>query len=244
MKKVSKYLMLALIAFIAIACNKQDPIDLRLTPNDYLSDKHYDKLTVELLYVEGHAPNAQAVDNLEAFLNERLNKPKGIYFIERSIPATGNHSFSISDIEDVEKAERTQYRNKRNLAAFIFYTDAEYAGNEGDSKTLGVQYGPSSMALFEPTIDEYSGGLGQVSEEKLQSAVLIHEFCHVLGLVNNGTKMQQDHEDYNNPYHCDNEDCLMYYASNTGDMLGILIQGERPELDQQCIDDLRANGGK
>ena len=82
----------------------------------------------------------------------------------------------------------------------------------------------------------------EVSELELESAVLMHEFGHVLGLVNNGTPMTQNHEGESG--HCDNEDCLMFYAAETGDMLAILGGGSIPTLDEQCLDDLQANGGK
>jgi hypothetical protein len=36
----------------------------------------------------------------------------------------------------------------------------------------------------------------------------------------------------------------MYYASETTDVLGVLLTGNVPSLDAACAVDLRANGGK
>jgi hypothetical protein len=36
----------------------------------------------------------------------------------------------------------------------------------------------------------------------------------------------------------------MYYAAETTDILGFLISGPVPDLDANCLADLKANGGK
>ena len=38
--------------------------------------------------------------------------------------------------------------------------------------------------------------------------------------------------------------CLMYYATETSDIFGLLVTGNIPTLDAQCLADLHANGGK
>lgn len=243
LKQITLSTILLLMTMLT-ACKKEDPADLVVNPRDYLTSEHYDKLNIEIIYFEGHSPNQTALDNLETFLENRLNKPDGVHFTKKEINGSNNNSYTVSDLEKLEEKERNLYPKDRELAASIIYTDAGYSTDTENSKTLGVAYGRSSMAIFEPTIDDFSGGIGQVSEANLQTAVLIHEFCHVLGLVNNGTPMAQDHEDANNPGHCDNDECLMYYASNSSSMTGFIFQESVPSIDDQCLDDLKANGGK
>jgi hypothetical protein len=55
--------------------------------------------------------------------------------------------------------------------------------------------------------------------------------------------MQTQHEDTENPKHCNVEECLMYYAATTGPNL-MNLGGTIPQLDTHCIADLQANGGK
>ena len=43
---------------------------------------------------------------------------------------------------------------------------------------------------------------------------------------------------------CNNTNCLMYYTSETSDILGFLITGNIPSFDGNCRADLTANGGK
>ena len=129
-------------------------------------------------------------------------------------------------------------------AKYFFFADADYAGNSGDAKVLGVAYGSSSMAIFEKIVQDYSGGLTQPAVTTLESTVIHHEFAHILGLVNNGTAMQAAHQDEAHGRHCNNKGCLMYYAAETTDIVGLLTGGNVPQLDASCIADLQANGGR
>jgi hypothetical protein len=56
--------------------------------------------------------------------------------------------------------------------------------------------------------------------------------------------MQTSHKDAAHGSHCNNSNCLMYYASDTRDIPGFLLTGNIPSFDANCIDDMRANGGK
>ena len=100
------------------------------------------------------------------------------------------------------------------------------------------------MVLFGKKIHDNSGGLGQASRTKLEATVLEHEFGHILGLVDIGTPMQTNHKDAAHGNHCNNTNCLMYYTSETTDILGFLITGNIPSFDANCIADMHANGGK
>jgi hypothetical protein len=226
-----------------IGCKKEKSI-FDVKPKHFLEDSKYKSLTVEIVYVKGQEPNQTALDNLETFVTERLNKPGGINFVQREIPSPNNNIYSASDLRDLENDVRNEYTESKKLAAFIFYADQGYTEDNSNSKVLGLAYASTSMCMLKETIDANSGGLGQVNETELETAVLIHEFCHVLGLVNNGTPMAQNHEDVNRPHHCDNEDCLMYFESKTSDITGLLGGGSLPTLDAQCLKDLSENGGK
>ena len=242
MKTLKNLLGLAFFILVFTACKKEDNYIFDIQLKHFLSSETYKSLSVEIIYVEDHEPSQPALDNLQEFLELRLNKPNGITFTQKSIASPENYSFTADDIRELEDKHRTQYAQNENLTAFIFYADEEYAGNTSQSKTIGLAYGSTSMCIFEKTVEENSGGLGQVSRNNLETAVLIHEFGHVLGLVNTGTPMVQNHESA--PGHSDNENCLMYYASETGSLTGFIGGDPMPELDDQCIADLQANGGK
>jgi hypothetical protein len=65
----------------------------------------------------------------------------------------------------------------------------------------------------------------------------------LLGLTNLGTPMQTNHEDASHPKHCNNEDCLMYWQADGSGLLGMMVGGNVPQLDANCLADLQANGG-
>ena len=230
---------------VAIGCHKETvSLPNNILPNDFLSDKNYNKLIVEIQYVSGNAPAAATLDNLQAFLQQRLNKSTGITIAQNSITSPGKSVYSVDDIENIEKANRSQTTSSKTLTAYFFFADGDYASNSGNSKVLGFAYGSSSMVIFEKTIKGLSGGVGQPTVTALETTVVLHEFGHILGLVNNGTPMQAAHQDVPNGKHCDDQNCLMYYTVETSDIVSNIIGGSIPALNTSCINDLKANGGK
>lgn len=247
-----RYLLLfTLIVLVFAGCRKEEAerkltpleVNYNVTPNHFLSAATYQKLVVEVQYVTGFQPNATALARLQTFLETYLNKPSGISIVQTEIASPGKAKYSLNDIVEIEKASRTQNTSAQLLTAYILFVDGEYSGNEGSSKVLGVAYYPSSMVIFGKSINEFSGGFGQPARLTLQTTVLNHEFGHVMGLVNNGTPIITPHQDVPNGRHCTNENCLMYYETETNRVIG-RMGTTIPALDSACVADLRANGGK
>lgn len=209
--------------------------------NNLLSNNLYNSLLIEIQYMPGYAPDSQAIDHLRNFLSTFLRKEGGITITQRQIPATSSSSLSADDIRQIENTNRTVFTNGSTLAVNIMYTNGQYSNS---SNTLGIAYRNTSIALFGKTIRDNSGGFGQTSRTKLEATVLEHEIGHLMGLVDLGSQMQSNHKDSANGNHCDNKNCLMYYASETTDILGFLTTGNIPQLDNNCKADLKANGGK
>jgi hypothetical protein len=208
--------------------------------NDLLSSTRYTSLKIEIQYMPGFEPDVTAINYLTGFLSSRLNKPKGIEVIQKQIPAAANTVLSAQEVRNIEKQNRTVYTSGNQLGVYFLFTNGIYTNNN----VLGIAYQNTSMCLFGKTIHENSGEVGQASRSKLEATVLEHEFGHILGLVNTGSSMQTAHQDAAHGAHCNNENCLMYYAAETTDMLGFLVTGNIPSLDAGCINDLKANGGK
>ncbi|MBO6522950.1 MAG: hypothetical protein JJ971_03925 [Balneolaceae bacterium] len=209
--------------------------------NDFLSSDNFTTLNIEIDYVEGFRPSQSAIDNLEAFLEQRLNKPGGVSVsLDDAISSPQNDSFTAQEIYALEQTHRDTYSDGNTISAYFIILDGAYE----TENVLGVAYYNTSMALFEEVIQENTGGFGQPSASTVEASVLMHEFGHILGLVNIGTEPVKDHEDPENEAHCDVESCLMYWAIQTTDLMGNLTGGEIPELDAQCVQDLKANGGK
>ena len=208
--------------------------------HDLLSGAAYTSIKIEIQYMPGFQPDAGAVNNLISFLNILVNKPGGISVIQTQIPSAGNAVLSLNDIAGIEKNNRTVYTSGSQLGVYFLYTDGGYT----QSNVLGLAFRNTSLCILGKTIHDNSGSLGQASRTKLESTVIEHESGHIMGLVDLGSPMQTGHKDAAHGNHCNNSNCLMYYASETTDILGFLITGNIPPLDANCRADLTANGGK
>jgi hypothetical protein len=238
------FLFLCFLAFIGFTgCEKDGAFKREISPWDFLCDKNYDEVTVEIQSVNGYEPSSATLNNLTTFLQNRLNK-SNITIARNSIMSPNKSSFSLDDIKEIEKENREEHTKKRTLTAYILFLDGDYSANIGSSKVLGIAYGKTSIAIFEKTILEFSGGIGKPPTNILETTVSEHEFGHLLGLVNNGTSMHINHQDSVNGKHCNVKDCLMYYSAETSDIVANLLGGKVPALDSHCIDDLKDNGGK
>lgn len=242
--KTLKHLFIFAFAFSVVTIDscRKDQLSgpFAITPHDFLVSGKYDRLELEIVYVDGYRPEQATVDHLQNFLSDRINKTGGISVIYKSIASPNKGSYTLDDIKKIEKKERENYSRGNRISAFIFFADGHYS----DPNILGSAYGSTSMVIFERTLQENSGGIGQPSRFVLEATACEHEFGHILGLVDNGTKMVTAHMDGSHDKHCSNQNCLMYYAVETTDILANLSPNNVPTLDENCINDLRANGGK
>lgn len=208
-----------------------------------LSSERFTRLEIEVVHMEGFRPTNQMLAGMVDFLETYTNKPDGIIFRLREIPARGQQSYTVQEILEIEKEERERYNERNILTAFLLVVDGYFSQDDEDSFALGAAYQSSSMVLFGRRIAENSGVFGRPGRALLETTIVLHELGHLMGLVNNGTDMVEDHEDEENHFHCDNSSCLMFWAVETNRVFG-MVGGSVPELDEQCRQDLRANGGK
>src|SRR5437773_378324 len=89
--------------FILSACKKDSTSPSGVGPNSFLSGQQYDKLVVEIQYVNGYQPTAATIANLNSFLQSLLNKPAGIEIKQNSIASPGKAAYSLDDIKNIEK---------------------------------------------------------------------------------------------------------------------------------------------
>lgn len=208
---------------------------------DLLTDQEFKSLTVEIQYMAGYKPQRQTVYNIVAFLKKYLHKPGGINVSYKEVKATGTgDSLSREDIVQIEKTNRTPFISKDNLSIYLLFTNSQHPTEQ----ILGMAYRNTSAVIYGKSIVENSSPSGVLSRAELETAVVLHEIGHILGLVNKGSASRSDHVDEDNNYHCSNRLCLMYHATETHDLSLILKKGYIPVLDSNCVHDLVANGGR
>ena len=247
---------LVILAILAAGCSTDSAEDpyLNLSANrkstgasatDLLTDKAFDRIVFDFVYVEGHSPGVNSINNLISFAEDRCYKPDGVTYTLTEIPETGKTSYTTEDILDMEEAYRTGYNKGNDLAVFVLVLDGGSAKNEGNAVIMGTAYRNTSFVIYEETIQSYSSSFLSDDKTVLESTVLNHEFSHLLGLVNLGTSLVSDHEDPDHAHHCKEAECLMNYQTDAGiDMTRVRFGGGVPGLDAQCLADLRALGGK
>lgn len=244
------WVFLAFLSLIACSKDSNNPGTrvVGSSANQILSGNQYTKLVVEMHYPEGFKPTQTALNNFRDFIEGTCNKPGGISFTEKVIPEFQKEKLTIEDIREYEKASRDRFPSGNTMVIFALFTNTGYSEDRDNAKVLGVAYAATSFCLFQETIIEATQGGSIVnpvpSRERVESTVLNHELGHLLGLVNNGTEMVEDHQDEANGAHCTVDDCLMYFQTETSASFMDLLNGGIPQLDSQCRADIRNNGGK
>ena len=211
--------------------------------NDFLSDENFDELVIEIDYMPGYAPNDRALDSLQAFFEQRLHKTSVTILDPTEVESGGQDQYSASEVRELEELPRDEFSSEQVLAGYMIIVDGQFEQNN----VLGIAYYNTSNAFFGPAYDEASSGLGSPSRYQVESTSFRHEFGHLFGLVNiegSGTEMQTDHHDEEHGHHCDNDNCLMYYAMERPDLIAQFFDSNVAELDANCIADLQGNGGK
>ena len=251
--------MLTVAIVLLVSCSKDDyvaedpdtvnPATNKQTTgsssNDLLSDKKFKSIVVEVVYVVGFEPTTAAINNFVAFLDARTYKPNGISVIKRAIQPPGNSPYTIQEIAVIEDANRTKYNTSNQIAVWAFFADGKSENDTSTSVILGTAYRNTSFVIYEQTVQSFSDSSFEPNRNLLETTVITHEFGHILGLTNLGASLQSSHEDTAHPKHCDVKSCLMYWSSETGNGIGDMVSGgTAPQLDAQCIADLRAQGGK
>jgi len=211
---------------------------------DFLQAEPYSKLLVEIDVVDGAMPAQEAVDALLESINLLCNKPGGIEvsFPDDTIPSSeaSNPEYSLDQINELELTWRNNYRQEDTAVLYFLYVDGHSDYDSDDTSVVGYAYHGASMAVFMGTVNGYPA---QRVRNDLVKTVTVHEFGHLIGLVDNGADMVEDHHDPDHEPHCENEDCMMYWLNNYSGLIDILDE-TIPPFDDDCLADVAAAGGK
>ena len=251
--KRNVFVILFLVTTI-LSCSKSD--DLATTSsysfkskignsaNDILSNALFTDLYVEAMYVEGFKPSSTALKNFETFIKTRTYK-SSVIIETRQISIEKKATYSIDDVRKIEDNNRLLYTQNGQLVISALFLNGKSSKDADNTAILGTAHRNTSFVIFEETIKNSTSNFYGPTKEILESSVVLHEFCHLLGLVNVGSPMVTNHQDEANGYHCNNPNCLMYFEEESLYKSGNRFNRyEIPKLDANCLADLKANGGR
>lgn len=219
---------------------------------DLVTSDDYDRLVIEVDFVEGRQTRDGIAEQLAAGLDDVIDKPAGIdvEFDDQIAEAAPEDGWTFDAIRDQVDDHRDREFDDETLGAYTLLLDGEYADSQGT--VLGIAWANQNVVLFQDQIEEACQGvdlLPGLNEDLCENAELTvwrHEMGHVLGLVDNGAPLESDHEDEEHARHCKDEDCVMYWSYRRPDMVDRLADqlGDGvesvPDFDDTCRDDLDA----
>ncbi|NND79621.1 MAG: hypothetical protein HKN53_06975 [Maribacter sp.] len=220
--------------------------------NEILSNDTFDKLKIEIAYVNGFRPTSASMTDFVSFLNEHSFKQE-IEVVYKVLPSPNEEKLTLDEIFDLEKENRTVYNDGTTLAIYIYFADAPSQDDKEDEDlvTLGAVYLNTSMVIYESTIRNLASKSSLVTVSEIETATLNHEFGHLLGLVDLGSAPVNEHEDATAENHCNVDGCLMRAELQFGGGMKRMLENRAskgiaaaPGLGAECVLDLQANGGQ
>jgi hypothetical protein len=229
-------------------------------PTDLITPVPYPGLRVEIDWVTGKMPDAEALDRVRDHLAELvaggwLVKPTGVdVVLDEEVPALGAGVHTFAELDAALRASAGASADGSIAVVHALYADGSYEGDEGSSRVLGFAYGGNSLVILADNLADGCADLtGLVSEqtcELAEATVLAHELGHLWGLVDNGLPMVADHKDPAHGDHDADPECLMYWTVERTEVFDALsdaiLGGESAvkPLDPACLADMAAANGR
>jgi hypothetical protein len=235
-----------------------DPGNGTVTPRfaQYIQGTQFSKLVFEVDSVEGQEPRTAITTRLPERFAPLLDKPGGIEVVlDDTLPPHGNDFvWSNEDLDQITRDSFDGDPDSDTLAIHITYVDGHSAGDGDNGVILGVAWGWLQVVMYKETIESSCGGLGLIGTlreqacEEAEVGILTHEIGHVLGLVDNGLTMVDDHRDPDTEHgaHDVDQDCIMYWAyegQGLTELIGSRLLSNNDDsltFCQHCLDDLNA----
>jgi predicted Zn-dependent protease len=232
-------MMLVLILINSGCIESESPPSLGDFAKSYLQGGKYKRIIIEIDYVEGSRPSAQAQDTLRNRINRYCDKPEGEVIFQDAITASQSQ-YTDDDIKNLEDTHRTYDKTSSDIVIYVLYLDGQY---KKDNNVLGIAYGPSSIAIFKEKIDSIAipvWAINQLDSTDYEASVLVHEFGHLLALVNINYDSERSHES-TYQHHCTHKECVMYHSIESASIKNLVTQEDpKPPSDfyNDCKDDI------
>lgn len=190
---------------------------------------------MEVNAVAGYEPRPSVLSLLRSRVASIVDKPRGIEILPVRTFESSQGSYSLRDIDRLERARRTRYSDASSGEVVIHLLYLNGRIREAES-ALGLAYRASSIAILPDRIEVASNPV--VGAEKIEQAVVVHEAGHLIGLVNIGYSSPRPHEDPDHEGHSSNRGSVMYWAVESLDVANVLAGGPPTQFDSDDRADL------
>lgn len=210
----------------------------------YLRSNPATRLEIEIDSVSGRELPANAQQHTDAILRRELSKPSGIAFLRDDTMAAagrmtrggGDDIYNVEELHRIALAHRDRSSGGQLATAHVLVLDGE---SDEVPSALGVAINASTIVLFADQIENAAAPL--VGAGQIWRAVPVHEFGHVLGLVELVERSATTrHSDPEHRGHSPNRDSVMYWAIEDAGIAAVLGSGPPEDFDAADRADLAA----
>ncbi len=220
-------------------------------PADYVRNQGFSRLLIELDTAPGLSPRAGVISDVTDLLNDVIDKPGGIMVItdETDVPSADAYGdndgvWTFSELQQLARERANISLRNGEIDIHTMWLDGVYE----NENVLGVAWGQRFLAMFADRIAQTCNvpAVGTVLCPLAEATIWTHEIGHVIGLVDNGIPMVNDHRDPDHGKHDVSDESVMYWTYDGVGVMDVLqarILGNNEEVipwGAECLNDLEA----